>query len=117
MAKIRHLSLNAEDPRALAEFYKATFGMAELPLGADGSPSIYLSDGYVQFVILPARGQREGVDHFGFEVDDVDAVATAAETAAGGAWRAPYHPPGQYANLRIFDPVGAGIDLGTHWDA
>jgi hypothetical protein len=103
--------------RALAEFYKATFGMAELTLGAEGSPAIYLSDGYIQFVILPARGQREGVDHFGFEVESVEAIAAAAAAAAGPAWKPPYTPPGQFANLRIYDPVGAGIDLGTHWQA
>ena len=120
MARIRHISLNAEDPRALAEFYKATFGMAELKLGAEGSPAIYLSDGYIQFVILPARGQREGVDHFGFEVESVEAVAAAAEAAAGRAWKPPYTPPGQFAEpahlrsgrrgYRPRDPL-AGIEM------
>jgi catechol 2,3-dioxygenase-like lactoylglutathione lyase family enzyme len=117
MAKIRHISLNAEDPRALAEFYKATFGMKELKLGAEGSPAIYLSDGYIQFVILPARGQHEGIDHFGFEVESVDAAVAAAEAAAGPAWQGARTTPGQYAALRICDPVGTGIDLGTRWDA
>ncbi|HEY7066506.1 MAG TPA: VOC family protein [Chloroflexota bacterium] len=117
MAKIRHISLNGEDPRALAEFYKQTFGMQELKLGAEGSPAIYLSDGYIQFVILPARGQHEGIDHFGFEVESVDGAVTAAETAAGEAWHGARTTPGQYAALRIHDPVGTGIDLGTRWDA
>ena len=117
MAKIRHISLNAEDPRALAEFYKQTFGMQELKLGAEGSPAIYLSDGYIQFVILPARGAHEGIDHFGFEVENVQAAVAAAESAAGPAWQGARPTPGQYAELRICDLVGTGIDLGTRWDA
>jgi catechol 2,3-dioxygenase-like lactoylglutathione lyase family enzyme len=117
MAKIRHISLNAEDPRALAEFYKQTFGMQELPLAPDGVPVIYLSDGYIQFVILPARGRHEGIDHFGFEVESVEATSEAAQAAVGAGWKPTERPAGQYAQLRIYDPVGTGIDLGTRWDA
>ena len=69
MAKIRHLAIKAEDQEETATFYKETFGMTEAwrgPVREDGHRAIYLTDGYINMAILPARGGREGIDHFGF---------------------------------------------------
>ena len=74
MAKIRHLAIKAEDQERTATFYKETFGMTEAwrgPVREDGHRAIYLTDGYINMAILPARGGREGIDHFGFQVEDL----------------------------------------------
>ena len=88
MAKIRHLAIKAEDQERTATFYKETFGMTEAwrgPVREDGHRAIYLTDGYINMAILPARGGREGIDHFGFQVEDLEgtlkiAVSTGAKS-------------------------------------
>ena len=71
MAKIRHIAIKVEDQEKTADFYKKTFGMTEAwrgPVRDDGNRAIYLTDGYINMAVLPARGGREGIDHFGFQV-------------------------------------------------
>ena len=63
MAKIRHIAIKVEDQEKTAEFYKNTFGMTEAwrgPVRDDGNRAIYLTDGYINMAVLPARGGREG---------------------------------------------------------
>ena len=58
MAKIRYLAIKAEDQEKTATFYKETFGMTEAwrgPVREDGHGAIYLTDGYINMAILPAR--------------------------------------------------------------
>ena len=84
MAKIRHLAIKAEDQEKTANFYKQTFGMTEAwrgPVRKDGKRAIYLTDGYINMAILPARGEREGINHFGFQVEDMDATLKTAASA------------------------------------
>src|SRR5215813_14760136 len=88
MAKIRHIAVKVEDQEKTAEFYKQTFGMTEAwrgPVRGDGKRAIYLTDGYINMAVLPARGGREGIDHFGFQVEDMEAtLKTAAAAGAHG---------------------------------
>jgi catechol 2,3-dioxygenase-like lactoylglutathione lyase family enzyme len=61
MAKIRHIAIKVEDQEKTAEFYKKTFGMTEAwrgPVREDGNRAIYLTDGYINMAVLPARGGR-----------------------------------------------------------
>ena len=121
MAKIRHLAIKAEDQEKTASFYKETFGMTEAwrgPVRDDGKRAIYLTDGYINMAILPARGGREGIDHFGFQVEDMDAtLKTAAQVGATGD---EYKKPrdGRFAEMGIKDPVGTPVDVSVHgWKA
>src|ERR1044072_4418369 len=88
MAKIRHIAIKVEDQEKTANFYKQTFGMTEAwrgPVRDDGNRAIYLTDGYINMAVLPARGGREGIDHFGFQVEDLDGtLKTAADAGAQG---------------------------------
>ncbi|HEX2386829.1 MAG TPA: VOC family protein, partial [Candidatus Binatia bacterium] len=88
MAKIRHVAIKCEDQESTANFYKQTFGMSEAwrgPVRDDGNRAIYLTDGYINLAILPARGGREGIDHFGFQVDEMEhTLAAAADAGATG---------------------------------
>ena len=84
MAKIRHIAIKVEDQEKTADFYKKTFGMTEAwrgPVRDDGNRAIYLTDGYINMAVLPARGGREGIDHFGFQVENMDETLRTAEAA------------------------------------
>jgi catechol 2,3-dioxygenase-like lactoylglutathione lyase family enzyme len=117
MAKIRHLAIKAEDQEKTADFYKQTFGMTEAwrgPVRDDGKRAIYLTDGYINMAILPARGQREGIDHFGFQVEDMEGtLKTAAST---GAKADSYKKPrdGRFAEMGVQDPAGTPVDVSVH---
>ena len=114
MAKIRHIAICSNDTPKLAEFYTSTFGMHEVNRqeGAQGL-AIFLSDGYVNLAVLPAaaNGGKEGLYHFGFHVDDVEAIGRLGKDAGAQTGIAPRPRDGRYAEFRIHDPVGTGIDL------
>src|SRR5690349_24935135 len=79
MARIKHIAIRTGDPEKTARFYQETFGLARAGLGRNG---IYLTDGHINLAILKG-GDRLGIEHLGFQVDDVDA-ALAKVAAAGG---------------------------------
>jgi catechol 2,3-dioxygenase-like lactoylglutathione lyase family enzyme len=116
MAKIRHVAIRAEDTARLSEFYTKAFGLKEVGRGnvTNGVQAIYLSDGYINIAILPARnGQRQGIDHLGFEVENVDAAAIPAIEA--GASKPKESPKdGRFAEFFLYDLVGTRVDLSEH---
>src|SRR3954469_1726352 len=90
MAAIRHIAIYANDPPALAEFYKATFGMKEIKRrSAEEGGSIFVTDGYINLAILQSRGQPEGLYHFGFQVEDAMAIGRAAKDAGASQQMSP----------------------------
>ena len=116
--KIRHIAICSKDTRQLADFYKTTFDMTEVmsqepvdDLGATDQRAIYLSDGYINLAILPARQGAEGINHFGFQVDDAEAISRRGKESGAQTGIAPRPRDGRYAEFRIHDPVGTGIDL------
>jgi len=121
MAKIRHIAIKVEDQEKVATFYKETFGMTEAwrgPVREDGNRAIYLTDGYINMAVLPARGGREGIDHFGFQVENMDAtLKTANDTGAKeNAEKKPRD--GRFAEMGVHDPVGQLVDVSVHgWKA
>lgn len=118
MAQIEHIALFARDNLALAEFYKATFGMEEVfrqPAGKDGERiAVYLTDGRINLALLPAAPNgAEGLHHFGFHVDSVDATAEDAVAAGARHGRSEVPQDGRFNEAFILDPVGARIDLSS----
>src|SRR5689334_4835833 len=79
MARIRHLAILTEDVEKLVKFYTHAFGL-QIVHGV--GTATYLSDGHVNLAIIPIGPEREiegphlqvGINHFGFEVEDVTAV-------------------------------------------
>lgn len=116
MPKIRHIAIRAEDTASLSEFYKKGFGLQEVGRGnvTNGAQAIYLSDGYINVAILPARnGQRQGIDHLGFEVENV--AAAAAPAIEAGASKPQESPKdGRFAEFFLYDLVGTRVDLSEH---
>src|SRR5438045_1725680 len=91
MPKLRHIAIAAEDPEAMAEFYKKAFDFVEVgrPNGvlADG---VFLSDGTLNVAILKFKSDQlgkgmdyTGLHHFGILVEDVDKAAEKVEALGG----------------------------------
>ncbi len=82
-----HLHFRSEDPDAAAKFYCDNFGASiksESPLANTKSIQLELNGETLMTISGRADGEdpvpgstepRYGLDHFGFEVDDMDAVA------------------------------------------
>jgi catechol 2,3-dioxygenase-like lactoylglutathione lyase family enzyme len=100
----------------LAKFYRDTFGLVEVFRHASaqsGKIGIYLSDGEINLAFIPAHAKHEGLDHFGFEVDNV--AATAGTALANGAIAGAQAVPrdGRQNEAFIADPIGQRVDLSS----
>ncbi len=90
-----HLHFRSEDPDAAAKFYCDNFGAAitsERPLSTTKSIQLELNGRHLMTISGRAEGEdpvpgsndpRYGLDHIGFEVDDMDEAA--AHLRANGA--------------------------------
>jgi len=118
MARIRHIALLTKNTEKLSEFYKSAFGLKEV--ARSGEPSehgqaIYVSDGHINLAILPARNRREGIYHFGMEVEDVKSAAKTALGAGATGGTANLPRDGRFAETFVLDPVGTRVDLSLGW--
>jgi catechol 2,3-dioxygenase-like lactoylglutathione lyase family enzyme len=88
MARVKHIAIRTNDVDKTAAFYKEAFGLEQVGLGQSG---IYLTDGYLNIAVLSMRAAVEGetmklgVDHIGFEVEDVDATVAKIRALGGKA--------------------------------
>lgn len=99
MGKIRHIAITAEDPFATAELFKQALGLEEIGRGdSELAREVYLTDGYINLAIVCWKRTREtpnpypegyGLDHFGVQVDDLEAAEARARQAGAG----PQPPP------------------------
>ena len=116
MAKLRHIAMVVEDIEKTAQFYEKSF---ELKRVRQTPTAIGLSDGIVSLVIIDSNNvnmkgdDRRGVHHFGFLVDDVEAMSKKVE--ANGA---KYHgelrdsaKPRATGERKFRDPTGQIFDL------
>jgi catechol 2,3-dioxygenase-like lactoylglutathione lyase family enzyme len=108
MARIRHLAIVTENRERLVKFYTTAFGMKVV----DGvGPAIYLSDGYLNVAIIQKRPHyKEGLYHFGFEVENIEALKPVCKEL-GAASEVQKRPPNREAEYRVHDPDGNPIDL------
>lgn len=118
--RIGHLAIRTSDQEKLAAFYRSTFGLTETfrHRNEGGELDIYLSDGEVSLGFFPADGMDEGLDHFGFHVENVEVVANAA--LAAGALRCAKRVSitGHGHEVSITDPIGERVDLSSSgWPA
>jgi catechol 2,3-dioxygenase-like lactoylglutathione lyase family enzyme len=77
---INHISIRANDPSRVAEFYETIFELKEAETYKDDG-AICMTDGKVKLLLRPRdnrlyRGLREGIDHFGFKVEDLEKTKT-----------------------------------------
>jgi catechol 2,3-dioxygenase-like lactoylglutathione lyase family enzyme len=86
MARIKHIAIRTENPEETAAFYRDAFDLKQVGLGQNG---IYLSDGHINLAILRCNTEGDGdtgkvgVDHLGFQVEDVDKVVAKVKSLGG----------------------------------
>jgi catechol 2,3-dioxygenase-like lactoylglutathione lyase family enzyme len=110
-ARLKHIALVSDQYALQGRFYEAAFGMRS---AADTRPerAVTVSDGYVGLNINPRKaGRPAGLDHFGLEVDDVEAVLARlrAKYPAVETLQRPRTRP--FAGLSTHDPDGNVFDL------
>jgi catechol 2,3-dioxygenase-like lactoylglutathione lyase family enzyme len=111
MPKIQHIAIVSPKRDALVEFYKKAFGMKQVE--GEGS-AVYLSDGAVNLALIQQYpGRDAGLYHFGFEVQDIEALKKALKEA-GFESEIQKRPRNREAEYRVLDPDGNAIDLSTH---
>jgi catechol 2,3-dioxygenase-like lactoylglutathione lyase family enzyme len=104
--RIRHIAINVQDREKVAEYYKRIFGLEEKYRGPSGT--IYLSDGHVDLALISTPKYPWGINHFGFQVDSVEAIERAAGT------RAEPNTFGAVAESWIRDIEGNRVDVSEH---
>ena len=124
MARIKHIAIRSNDVAKTAEFYKDAFGLERVGVGQSG---IYLTDGYLNIAILSMRAVVEGetmklgVDHVGFQVDDVNATVAKIRALGGRALNQRnevYHAadpskPQSYFEVKCVAPDDQVIDVSN----
>ena len=87
-ARLKHIAFRTHDIEKTAAFYQEAFGLERVGVGQSG---IYLTDGYLNIAILSMRAAVEGetmklgLDHLGFQVDNVDATVEKIRALGGKA--------------------------------
>ena len=104
--RIRHIAINVQNPEKEAEYYKNVFGMEEKTRGDNGT--IYLSDGFVDVALISTARLPWGINHFGFQVDNVQRIEEVAKTKAEA------NVFGAIAESWIRDPEGNRVDVSEH---
>ena len=75
-AKLKHVAIVSDRFTLLGRFYESLFGMrSSKPSSDEPRGAAVVGDGYVGLNINSrAPGRQSGLDHFGFEVEDVEIV-------------------------------------------
>ena len=113
---IRHLAIKTANPEKPGQFYADVFDMDIILRSEDGAGGVFVSDGYLTLALLPLTLEGSGsagLDHFGFAIDDTDAVSE--KLLAAGLPAAAMRPSSRrYAEKRGMDPDANLFDLSEH---
>jgi lactoylglutathione lyase len=88
MAQIKHIAIRTRNVDETAAFYKEAFGLTQVGMGQNG---VYLTDGHLNIAILKYQQGKDGeplrlgVDHVGFQVENVDSAVAHIESLRGRA--------------------------------
>jgi methylmalonyl-CoA/ethylmalonyl-CoA epimerase len=119
MAKLRHIAIATNDPKATAEFYKQAFGFEQIGETSPTSPlaqGYFLSDGTLNLAILKFKTDQigkgmdfTGVHHFGILVDDPDKAIEKLESLG----KEKGHGKG-FFEIKFKGPDGTVFDIAGH---
>lgn len=124
MSKLRHIAMQVPDLEQAAQFYENVFEMervaeAESPIGN----AISLSDGTMNLTLLNfpdgkggmINGQDwAGLHHFGFVVEDKEAVSKKISDNGGTYFMTLPEYPGVDAETKFKDVNGVVFDVSGH---
>ncbi|MBI2360174.1 MAG: VOC family protein [Deltaproteobacteria bacterium] len=123
MARIKHIAIRTENPEETAAFYRQAFDLKQVGVGRNG---IYLSDGHVNLAILRCNTEGDGdtgkigIDHLGFQVEDVDGTLSKVKQLGGKAATdrvevtiADPSNPHSYYEIKCVGPDNQVIDISA----
>jgi catechol 2,3-dioxygenase-like lactoylglutathione lyase family enzyme len=117
-AKIRHVATHTERYDTQFKFYQTIFGMKQITTGlvdetGQSNPNRgHISDGVIGLALLAKRaGSQQGLDHFGFECEDVKEVLDRIKQKYPGLLFAQALNYVPFAGIRAQDPTGTQFDL------
>lgn len=109
--KLKHVAIVSADYLAEGQFYQALFGMTSYKEARPDAAAVSVTDGYVGMNINSRHpGRQAGFDHFGFEVDDAEAIFERLQSFPLAGYL--YRPSGRsFAGISVNDPAGNVFDL------
>lgn len=117
-AKIRHIAMYTHDHAAVDKFYQNVFGMRRMTsntldeTGKQNANRGHISDGVIGMAILSRyAGMQSGIDHYGFEVQDIKEFVRRMEQHYPKTMIARGLDYVPFAGLRSYDPAGAHFDI------
>jgi len=117
-AKIRHVAMYTHKHAVVDKFYQTVFGMRRMTsntlddTGKQNTERGHISDGVIGLAILSRyAGMQSGMDHFGFEVDDIKEFVRRMEQAYPKTMIAKGLEYVPFAGLRSYDPAGTQFDI------
>ena len=123
MAQIRHIAIRTRDVDQTAAFYKDAFGLTQVGMGKNG---VYLTDGHLNIAILRYQESKDGeplrlgVDHVGFQVENLDSALARIESLRGTAMSEPTEVTPKdaaerqsYYEIKCVGPDEQVIDIST----
>ncbi|NYT67156.1 VOC family protein [Pusillimonas noertemannii] len=119
MAKLRHIALSVQNLEAASRFYQEVFGLEKVGEETlESGSGVYLTDGVVNLALLKLKGTDfVGTHHFGFIVDDTDAMGERIKGAGGEFFFSMGQSGRSNAELKYKDPQGIVFDISeTGWD-
>jgi len=123
-ARIRHLASHTERYDTMAKFYGTIFGMRQITTGLMDENSKanaergHISDGVIGMALLAKRaGSGQGLDHFGFEVEDVREAVDRIDRWYPELMHTKALAYVPFAGIRAQDPIGVQFDLAQKGQA
>jgi catechol 2,3-dioxygenase-like lactoylglutathione lyase family enzyme len=123
MARIKHIAIRTHDVQKTAAFYREAFELVEVGVGQNG---VYLTDGHLNIAVLKLRPGVEGeslklgIDHVGFQVDDIEATVARIQRLGGRALAdrpetavANAQEPQSYYEVKCLGPDEQVIDVSA----
>jgi catechol 2,3-dioxygenase-like lactoylglutathione lyase family enzyme len=110
---LNHVALTVTDVAVSAAFYAEHFGMTERLHEDEHMWLLSSADGGVLslFAGEPPRGLPHG-NHFGFELDEPDAVRAARERLrAAGVEETEWQDDGNFVRVQVADPDGYRVEF------
>jgi len=119
--RIKHVAICTENYDRMAEFYKTIFGMKKITNGMTDATGTYnpdrghISDGLIGYALLQRQpGISAGLDHFGFEVENVPAVLEKLSEKYPDILVSKTLDYVPFAGIRAHDPTGNQFDISQH---
>jgi catechol 2,3-dioxygenase-like lactoylglutathione lyase family enzyme len=110
MPLIRHIAFYTDDMERQARFYRDAFDLKEMRRSAE---AISLTDGYIGVTLIKTTpdSPKKGLDHFGFQVDNLEATERRLRQVAPDIEIVKPEHANMSAEYKVKDPDGNVFDI------